>query len=804
MLIVDRIQQLIMLVLVACSGCLLGIGQQNLSISLLAVSAAILSFVLNDWLQAVRLGRWVANVVALLVTAYALRGFFHSDSPQQLLMIANLLIYLQIVLLFQVKTPRVYWQILVLSLLQIVVAAAFNIRLEGGIVFFCYLLVSGIAMVILQVHSQTFQILMANRKTVNSMGLGHPSMAQNPAPLILAMHDQVCPNRRPLVAMIRQVFALGIVAIGFAAVTFYLIPRDEISWTGNQLIADPVPGSSRTMDLEENVQIYLSNDVVMSATFFDSSMNGRIELPEHPYFRGMPLSELFIKSNQTRWRAPKDAAIADNRNILARLFSRDFIVQSINLQPTPDPLLHTIFPAARLPSTPPEMEWRVQLTLLRRLDSDYDPNSSFNYDLAIPIGQNMEPLTSFSHVDLKAMQSRRLENQPDEFSRHSYLDRTRYPGLIQLAEQEAAKVSNRRDTIAVAQALTDYLLANGGYKYTLDFRNFDWDNKLDHIEDFVVNKRRGHCEFFASALVLMLRSQNIPARVVVGYHGGDFDKETESYVVRKRNAHAWVEAYIRPEDCPKDWFRNGQASLAGAWLRLDATPASTEAPATTTPLTAARDFWNTYVMGLNSAKQRDSSFQSFVRNPFRNFRQYFSLRYWQSQWQLFITKGQWHKSMISYVLIVVSLIGGIVATSKWLRSQRRIRSPKLGVARSTSFKKVLGRALSMVAPRLGRWMAGDESHSQEVAFFQRFLRILQRPGLRRLSFQTAREFGQNATQFFAQHQQATAIGSSIESVVDKFYWVRFSQRGLTSVEMQQVEASLAILEQNVTPVGSAT
>ncbi len=101
-------------------------------------------------------------------------------------------------------------------------------------------------------------------------------------------------------------------------------------------------------------------------------------------------------------------------------------------------------------------------------------------------------------------------------------------------------------------------------------------------------------------------------------------------------------------------------------------------------------------------------------------------------------------------------------------------------------------------------MAGDESHSQEVAFFQRFLRILQRPGLRRLSFQTAREFGQNATQFFAQHHQAPAIGSSIESVVDKFYWVRFSQRELTSVEMQQVEASLAILEQNVTPVGSAT
>ncbi len=801
MLIVDRIQQLIMLVLVACSGSLLGIGQQNFGLSALAVSAATLSFVLNDWLQWIRLSRWVANVVALLVTAIALRGFFHSDSPQQLVMIANLLIYLQIVLLFQYKTPRVYWQILVLSLLQIVVAAAFNIRFEGGIVFLSYLLFSAIAMVILQVHSQTHQIRTANRRTLDSMGLGEPSKPRDQVPLILVMHDQIYPNRRPLSSMIRQVFALGLVSIGFAAVTFYLIPRDEITWIGSQLTSEQLPGASRTMDLEENVQIYLSNEVVLEATFFDSNMNRRFELPAQPYLRGMPLGTLLIKNNQTRWSAPNDAAITEGRNSLPGLWTRDFIVQSIKLQPTQDPLLHTILPAMRLASTPAEIEWNVQLSLLSQMGSF--PNEMgvpFQYDLAIPIGRNRQPLPAFPHGDLRISNSLRLENQPAEFSRYTYLEPSRYPGLIQLAEQEAARLSNRRDSIAVAQALTDYLLTKGGFTYTLDFSNIHWDNSLDHIEDFVVNKRRGHCEFFASALTLMLRSQKIPARVVVGFHGGDFDEETESYVVRKRNAHAWVEAYIEPEDCPQAWFRNGQASAAGAWLRLDATPVSNDVTPTT-PLTAARDFWNTYVMGLNSAKQRDSAFQSFVRNPFRNIWQYFSLRYWQSQWQIFTTKGQWHKSTIFYILLLLTLISGLVAFNQWIRSRRRVRTNAQVTIQSTSFKKILGRAISLVAPRLGRWMAGDDSVAKEVAFFQRFLRILQRPGLQRFSFQTAREFGQIATQFFAQHQQAAVIGTSIESVVDKFYWVRFSQRELTSVEMQQVEASLAILEQHVTPAG---
>lgn len=800
MLLVDRTQQIIVLLLVACSGWLLGIGQQNPNISLLAVSAAIASFLLNDWLQWVRFNRWVANIVALCVTAIALRGFFHSESPQQLLMIANLLIYLQIVLLFQIKTPRVYWQILVLSLLQIVVAAAFHIGLEGGVVFFCYLLVSGVAMVILQVHSQTHRIRSANRRTVNAIRDSQAAGADQSGPLIVAMHDQIYPNRRPLTAMIRQVFAVGIVSIAFAVVTFYLVPRDEIIWTGSQTVNDPEPGFSRTMDLEENVQIYLSSEVVFEASFYSPALKRQVELIEEPYFRGMPLSDLIVRNNQTRWRAPNDLSNAGGFPHLPSLWTRDYIVQSITLQPTSDPLLHTMFPAMRLQTTPTDMEWSVGRSLLSRSpDFANIISQGYEYDLAIPLLGNQKPLEAFAHQGIRATAQQRLENRPAEFTRSTYLDRSRYPGLIQLAEQQAATVPDRSDPVQVATKLESYLSATGGFSYTLDFSNFDWDNQLDHIEDFVVNKRRGHCEFFASALVLMLRSQGIPARVVVGFHGGDFDQDTNAYVVRKRNAHAWVEAYIRADQCPREWFGTGRAGAAGAWLVLDPTPATEAAIVpNATPLVAAKDFWNTYVMGLNSAKQRDSAFQSFVQNPFRNIAQLFSLRYWRVQWQILTTPGQWYRSAITYVLIGLVCIGLLSVLNTWLRRNRRAQTDIRYGERANSFKRIIGRALSLVAPRLGRWVAGDDRTLPEVAFYQRLQRILQRHGQLRLSFQTAREFAQATEEFFARHPQAVAIRGHIDSVVEKFYRVRFAQRDLTADELQQVESSLAFLEQNLT------
>jgi hypothetical protein len=81
----------------------------------------------------------------------------------------------------------------------------------------------------------------------------------------------------------------------------------------------------------------------------------------------------------------------------------------------------------------------------------------------------------------------------------------------------------------------------GRFEYSLAVPR---DVGRDPIVDFVTVHRAGHCEMFASAMVLLARTQGIPARVVGGYRVSEVNSLTGRAVVRDRNAHAWVEAWV--------------------------------------------------------------------------------------------------------------------------------------------------------------------------------------------------------------------------------------------------------------------
>ncbi len=81
-------------------------------------------------------------------------------------------------------------------------------------------------------------------------------------------------------------------------------------------------------------------------------------------------------------------------------------------------------------------------------------------------------------------------------------------------------------------------------------RDFRWSlqsrraTRADPVVDFVLHERVGHCEYFASAMALLARMQGIPARVIGGFRVSEHNALDDSYVVRKSNAHAWVEAWV--------------------------------------------------------------------------------------------------------------------------------------------------------------------------------------------------------------------------------------------------------------------
>ncbi|MFT4713551.1 MAG: hypothetical protein ACI8W1_002040, partial [Candidatus Azotimanducaceae bacterium] len=83
----------------------------------------------------------------------------------------------------------------------------------------------------------------------------------------------------------------------------------------------------------------------------------------------------------------------------------------------------------------------------------------------------------------------------------------------------------------------------------------------DALEEFLLNSKAGHCEYFASATVLMLRELGIPARYVVGFAVQEYEPFLDMFVVRQRHAHAWAQAYIDGkwqvvDTTPSIWAQN--------------------------------------------------------------------------------------------------------------------------------------------------------------------------------------------------------------------------------------------------------
>ena len=78
------------------------------------------------------------------------------------------------------------------------------------------------------------------------------------------------------------------------------------------------------------------------------------------------------------------------------------------------------------------------------------------------------------------------------------------------------------------------------FTYSLTFRQ----RRREALFDFLLDQRRGHCEYFASAMTLLARAVGVPARVVAGYRVAEQSPLGGYWIVREKNAHAWTEVYL--------------------------------------------------------------------------------------------------------------------------------------------------------------------------------------------------------------------------------------------------------------------
>ncbi|MFC3852801.1 transglutaminaseTgpA domain-containing protein [Salinispirillum marinum] len=115
----------------------------------------------------------------------------------------------------------------------------------------------------------------------------------------------------------------------------------------------------------------------------------------------------------------------------------------------------------------------------------------------------------------------------------------------------AAQLSGAADTPqAYVTAVREWFL-NQPFRYTLQPGAMLGPHTID---DFLLRAQSGFCAHFAEAFVFLMRAAGIPARVVVGYQGGQLSSDERYWRVRQRDAHAWAEVW-----------------LGGAWVRIDPT-----------------------------------------------------------------------------------------------------------------------------------------------------------------------------------------------------------------------------------------
>ncbi|MFQ5810682.1 MAG: DUF4129 domain-containing transglutaminase family protein, partial [Armatimonadota bacterium] len=86
--------------------------------------------------------------------------------------------------------------------------------------------------------------------------------------------------------------------------------------------------------------------------------------------------------------------------------------------------------------------------------------------------------------------------------------------------------------------------AHLGDTYTYDANMGPTPPQRDVVEFFLFESQRGYCIHFATAMAVLCRAVGVPARLAVGYSAGEYDAETNEYVVRERHTHAWPEIYL--------------------------------------------------------------------------------------------------------------------------------------------------------------------------------------------------------------------------------------------------------------------
>jgi transglutaminase-like putative cysteine protease len=283
------------------------------------------------------------------------------------------------------------------------------------------------------------------------------------------------------------------------------------------------------------------------------------------------------------------------------------------------------------------------------------------------------------------------------------------PRITQLAQQITASAGNSYDK---ARALENFLRSRYGYTLQLPSKPV-----ADPVANFLFDRKQGHCEYFASSMAVMLRTLHIPSRMVDGFRSGEFNDLTGNYVVRAKNAHAWVEAYFP----------------GYGWVTFDPTPGgSVETPQgwnrAMLYLDAASSFWREWVISYDSSHQYilGKTVASGTRGSWERTQAWMRARYTQllngarkSQRDLERAPGWWLLKALAFALL-------LLAAANASRIARAIRTRRL----HAHPERTPDQAAAMWYERMAKYLARRGFLKSEAQTAQEFAATIEDKRLR--------------------------------------------------------------------------
>ena len=507
-----------------------------------AVVLSIAGIIASWWWEAprVRVERWtkVWSALGLGVFAYSVFGFF--TGGDLVLIGAELLLFLQVAKLFGRRTSRDYQQVYILSFLMLVAATVLNSEVSFGLFFLGFVVASTWALILIHLR----------REMEDNFLVRHADgAASQPVQVsrLLASRRIVGPGFFVGTGVISLVVFAG------AVLLFLAVPR-----IGFGLFFSKTRGGVHLTGFSDGVRlgghgIIKNDDTVVMRVEVGGDYEGR----EAPYlhWRGVAFDHYahgeWSRSGEapdTIKRQSTDRAVVTHHLLYDRASSHstaeldrrlsDTLRQDIYLEPLGyDVLFGASMPAAfRIDTGYRPPRWRDE----RNDEIRYPHSSGIKYTVfSRPDRPDADQLRA-AEGSLPPGYARAYLQVPDDIGvevRNLALDITRGAG----------------SDYDKAVAVESYLKKN--LSYTLEMVS---PGRREPLEFFLLERRKGHCEYFSSAMAILLRIAEVPTRNVNGFLGGEWNEYSDYIAVRAGDAHSWVEVYFR----------------GVGWVTFDPTPAA--------------------------------------------------------------------------------------------------------------------------------------------------------------------------------------------------------------------------------------